>query len=92
MNPASKKNVLIFCAWILVMVCATLQVAATHSHRDLVADWQVSERERLVLEQEYGRLLLEKSALTAHGRVEGIAKRKLKMIEATDIQVIRSSR
>jgi cell division protein FtsL len=37
-------------------------------------------------------LLLEKSALTAHGRVEKIAKRKLKMIEPIDVQVIRSSR
>lgn len=92
MMPASKQTAFIFCAWILVMVCATMQVAATHSHRDLVADWQVSEHQRLALEQDYGRLLLEKSALTAHGRVEGIAKRKLKMIEATDVQVIRSSR
>lgn len=92
MMPASKKSALIFCAWFLVMVCATLQVAATHSHRELVAVWQVSEHQRLELEQEYGRLLLEKSALTAHGRVESIAKRKLKMIEATDVQVIRSGR
>lgn len=86
------KNLLIICAWLLVMVLATLQVAATHWHRELVAKWQVSEHQRLVLEQNYGRLLLEKSALTAHGRVERIAVDKLNMMEPIDVQVIRSSR
>jgi cell division protein FtsL len=69
-----------------------LQVAATHWHRQLVSGWQVSEHQRLGLEQDYGRLILEQSALTAHGRVERIAKEKLHMIEAKDMQVIRSSR
>lgn len=89
---ASKQTALIFCVWALVIFSATLQVAATHSHRELVAQWQVSEHQRLALEQNYGRLLLEKSALTAHSRVETIAKRKLKMIEPTDVQTIRSKR
>jgi cell division protein FtsL len=91
MMPTAKKNALIFCAWFFVIVCATLQVAATHWHRQLVANWQVSEHQRFGLEQDYGRLLLEQSALTAHGRVERIAKEKLNMIEAMDVQVIRSS-
>ena len=83
---------MIVLAWLVVIVCATLQVAATHWHRQLVSDWQVSEHKRLGLEQDYGRLLLEQSALTAHGRVERIAKDKLNMIEALDVQVIRSGR
>jgi cell division protein FtsL len=92
MMTVAKQNGLIFLAWSVVVICATLQVAATHWHRQLVATWQVSEHQRLVLEQDYGRLLLEQSALTAHGRVERIAKDKLQMIEARDVQVIRSSR
>jgi cell division protein FtsL len=92
MMSATKQNVLILLAWFFVIVCATLQVAATHWHRQLVADWQVSEHQRLDLEQDYGRLILEQSALTAHGRVERMAKEKLNMIEAMDVQVIRSSR
>ena len=92
MMPAAKQNTLIFLAWFVVIVCATLQVAATHWHRQLVSEWQVSEHKRLGLEQDYGRLLLEQSALTAHGRVERIAKDKLDMFEALDVQVIRSSR
>ncbi|CCK77190.1 MAG: cell division protein FtsL [Oleispira antarctica] len=92
MMPEAKQNSLIVLAWLVVIVCATLQVAATHWHRQLVSDWQVSEHKRLGLEQDYGRLLLEQSALTAHGRVERIAKDKLNMIEALDVQVIRSGR
>lgn len=92
MMPAARQSVMIFFAWLIVVVCATLQVAATHWHRQLVSGWQVSEHQRLVLEQDYGRLLLEQSALTAHSRVERIAKDKLQMIEAIDVQVIRSSR
>lgn len=92
MMRAAQQNALILLAWFLVIVCATLQVSATHWHRQLVSMWQVSEHQRLELEQDYGRLLLEQSALTAHGRVERIAKEKLNMMEAQDVQVIRSSR
>ncbi|MGK0247761.1 MAG: cell division protein FtsL [Oleispira sp.] len=92
MMSAVKQNTLILLAWLVVIMCATMQVAATHWHRQMVASWQVSEHQRLGLEQDYGRLLLEQSALTAHGRVERIAKEKLNMIEAIDVQVIRSSR
>jgi|TARA_B110000211_G_C13934564_1_gene488729 cell division protein FtsL len=92
MSLSSKQNVIILALWIVVIISAALQVSATHWHRQLVAGWQVSEHQHLVLEQDYGRLLLEQSALTAHGRVERIAKEKLNMIEAKDIQVIRSSR
>ena len=89
MTQATRQNALIFMAWILVIACASLQVAATHWHRQLVGVWQVTEHERLALEQDYGRLLLEQSALTAHGRVERIARDKLKMMDAQDVQVIR---
>jgi len=92
MTDSAKKSLILFTGWALVILCATLQVSATHWHRQLVSDWQVSEHQRLSLEQDYGRLLLEQSALTAHGRVERIAKDKLQMIEAIDVQVIRSSR
>jgi cell division protein FtsL len=91
MISSTKQSLILLVCWGGGVVTATLQVSATHWHRQLVADWQVSEHKRLVLEQDYGRLLLEQSALTAHGRVERIARDKLEMIEANDIQVIRSS-
>ena len=92
MSLSSKQNVIILALWIVVIISAALQVSATHWHRQLVAGWQVSEHQHLVLEQDYGRLLLEQSALTAHGRVERIAKDTLQMIDAKDIQVIRPRR
>lgn len=92
MKLADKKSAWILFAWLLVIVSATCQVAATHWHRQLVSTWQVSEHRRLELEQDYGRLLLEQSALTAHGRVERLAKGKLNMKDVKDVQVIRSSR
>lgn len=92
MSFSSQQNSIIFILWVVVIISAAMQVSATHWHRQLVAGWQVSEHQHLILEQDYGRLLLEQSALTAHGRVERIAKDKLQMIEAKDIQVIRSSR
>jgi cell division protein FtsL len=92
MIGSGKQSLILLACWLLVVLTATLQVSATHWHRQLVADWQVSEHQRLALEQDYGRLLLEQSALTAHGRVERMAKEKLEMIEAKDVQVIRSSR
>lgn len=92
MKSVSIKHGWLLLAWFVVIVSATLQVSATHWHRKLVSTWQVSEHQRLELEQDYGRLLLEQSALTAHGRVERIAKDKLDMREAQDVQVIRKSR
>ncbi|MBA34559.1 MAG: cell division protein FtsL [Oleispira sp.] len=92
MSFSSKQNAIVFILWVAAIISAAMQVSATHWHRQLVAGWQVSEHQHLVLEQDYGRLLLEQSALTAHSRVERIAKDKLQMIEAKDIQVIRSSR
>jgi cell division protein FtsL len=89
MTGSAKQSLTIVALWVLVIISATLQVSATHWHRNLVSDWQVSEHQRLVLKQDYGRLLLEQSALTAHGRVERIAKDALQMIDAKDIQVIR---
>ena len=92
MSLSAKQNVMILALWFVAIISSTLQVSATHWHRQLVAGWQVSEHQHLVLEQDYGRLLLEQSALTAHGRVERIAKDTLQMIEAKNVQVIRSSR
>jgi cell division protein FtsL len=92
MSFSAKQNVTILTLWLVVILSASFQVAATHWHRQLVAVWQVTERQRLSFEQDYGRLLLEQSALTAHGRVERIAKDTLQMIEAKNVQVIRSSR
>ena len=87
-DQAGRQRYLILAAWLLVVVLAAVQVAVTHWHRDLVSRWQKLEEQQLSMQQEYGRLMLQRSALSAHGRVETVAKKKLNMREPEDIQVI----
>ena len=87
-DQAGKQRYLILAAWLVVVVLATVQVAVTHWHRDLVGRWQKIEEKQLSMQQEYGRLMLQRSALSAHGRVETVARKKLNMQEPEDIQVI----
>lgn len=75
--------------WLFVVALAVLQVGLTHWHRQLVGQWQGLDTQRIDLQREYGRLMLERSALTAHGRVERVAKKKLNMSEPEEVQVIR---
>lgn len=74
--------------WLLVLVSACVQIALVHWHRELVGEWQRLDKARTQLQQEHTRLLLEKSTLTAHGRIDREARKQLNMKEATDVQVI----
>ena len=87
-HQSGRQRYLILAAWLIVVVLAAVQVAVTHWHRDLVSRWQKLEEQQLSMQQEYGRLMLQRSALSAHGRVETVAKKKLNMQEPEDIQVI----
>lgn len=78
----------LFILWCCVGGCAAAQIAASHWHRQLVNEWQLLEKQNLLLQQEYGRLILEKSALTAHGRVEQEARNKLNMAEPETLQIL----
>ena len=70
------------------IVSAASQVGVVHWHRKWAALWQQEDRRQVFLQQDYGRLLLEKNALAAHGRVEKIARHQLQMIEPEQVQVI----
>lgn len=85
---AVALSVLPVVLWLAVLVSAFVQVNLVHWHRSLLAQWQQLDAVRLELMQEHTRLLLEKSTLTAHGRIEQQARKQLKMTEATDIQVL----
>lgn len=87
-QEVGKKRYWLLLIWLLVVVLAALQVATTHWHRELVAQWQSLEERQMELQQEYGRLMLERSALSAHGRVETVARKKLNMQEPEQLQVI----
>ena len=74
--------------WIAVLVSAFLQVAAVQWHRDLLQVWQQETALEVQLTQENTRLVLEKSALIAPGRIDKIAREDLKMHAPETIRVL----
>ena len=74
--------------FLFVMASAIALVYVKHNNRILFVKLQVLEQEARALEEEWGRLLLEQSALLAHGQVELIARKKLKMNEPEQPQTV----
>ena len=64
-----------------VIVSALAVVTTQHQARRNFTEWQTAQRERDQLNEEWGRLRLEQSTLTANDRVERIARRQLDMLE-----------
>lgn len=75
--------------WMLVLGSALVQVSVSHHHRELLQQWQRQDARRLALQQEYTRLLLERSTLGAHGRLDQLARKQLNMTDPQQIQVLR---
>lgn len=73
--------------WLSVIASALVQVLAVQWHRDLMQEWQQTDQLRQSLRQEYSRLVLEKSTLTAHGRIDAEARRRLNMKDPDHTQV-----
>lgn len=75
--------------WMLVLAVALAQVAISHQHRELLQRWQQQDAQRVALQQEYTRLLLELSTLGAHGRLDQLARKQLNMTDPEQVQVLR---
>lgn len=78
--------------WLLisaVLLTAFAQIAATHWHRDLLQEWQQLDKQRAALANEYTRLVLEHGTLTAHGRIDRLARERLTMVSPTIAEVMR---
>lgn len=75
--------------WLVVLVTALAQVAVSHQHRELLQRWQKEDARRLVLQQEYTRLILERGTLSAHGRLDQLARKQLNMTDPKQVQVLR---
>ncbi|MDF1764699.1 MAG: cell division protein FtsL [Oleibacter sp.] len=75
--------------WIAVVVTAIAQVSAVQSHRDLLQVWQQADATRQSLMQEHNRLVLEKSTLMSHSRIERQARKELHMQVPRHTQVFR---
>ncbi len=50
-----------------------------HLHRKLFVEVEALERERDAMDDEWGRLLLERSVWAAHGRIEHFAGERLEL-------------
>jgi cell division protein FtsL len=63
----------------LVLVSAFAVIQSTHSCRELYARLQQLEARQWLLQEDYGRLLLEESTWASHYRVEKVARAELDM-------------
>ncbi|MES9868679.1 MAG: cell division protein FtsL [Sedimenticola sp.] len=77
---------------IAVLVSATGVVYAKYSSRKYFVELQLLRAERDAVDVEWGRLQLEQSTWATHGRVERLARKKLKMHipSSSEVMVIRS--
>lgn len=71
-----------------VLLSALLVVYSKHLNRQLFIQLESLMNYRDQLQVEWGRLLLEESTLTAHSRVEQIAREQLKMELPTESKVV----
>ncbi len=74
--------------WLAVVVSALVQIGVVNWQRDLIQVWQREDGRRAQLQEENSRLLLERSTLTAHGRIDQLARKKLNMTEPDKVQVL----
>jgi cell division protein FtsL len=75
----------------VVMGSALVVVKTKHENRTLVHELEQLRLEKARLETEWAQLQLEEATLAQHGRVEQIARDKLRMTEPRDTQVVRDA-
>lgn len=64
---------------LVLLAIAVAVVLTSFENRRLAHEWQDLGKQHDVLQEEYGRLMLEYSTLAAPSRVENIARKKLGM-------------
>ncbi len=87
MKLATAKSVLLIGLWLAVMVSALAVVLAKHEARLLFTELQQLHTERDRLDIEWGRLRIEQSTWSAHGRIEQLARDELSMTIPTPPEV-----
>lgn len=73
-----------------VVASAVVVVKTKHENRTLVHQLEQLRAEKARLETEWAQLQLEEATLAHHGRVEQIAREKLRMTEPRDTRVVRA--
>ena len=75
---------------VVVLGSALIVVKTKHENRTLVHQLEQLRIEKARLETEWAQLQLEEATLAHHGRVEQIARDKLRMTEPQDTQIVRT--
>ncbi len=65
---------------VAVFTSAIAVIEARHESRKLFVQLQLAERQRDLMNEEWGRLQLEQATWATHGRIERLAREKLDMI------------
>ncbi|GHD52202.1 cell division protein FtsL [Marinobacter persicus] len=80
-RATSEPRVLVTLALLVVLASSAIGVAvAAHQNRELVNTLSGLQDRRDAYQQEWSQLLLEQSALSAHGRVEKLAAERFGMV------------
>ncbi len=64
---------------LILMLSALAVIYTSYANRELAHEWQKLGEDHTLLQEEYGRLMLEYSTLAAPSRVEEMAREKLNM-------------
>ncbi|WP_152206020.1 cell division protein FtsL [Marinobacter changyiensis] len=76
-----QRNILISLMLVFVLIASSIGVAVSgHQSRDLFNTLSQLQIERDQYQREWSQLLLEQSALSAHGRIESRAGQSLSMV------------
>ncbi len=89
MNPRALA-MLVAALWVAVLGSAAAVVQLKHRERTLFVELERLANERDRLNIEWGRLQLEQSTWSAHGFVEQVATRQLRMTmpQATEVKIV----
>ncbi len=72
----------------LILASAIGVIFSTYKSRQLFSDVQLQYKESRLLEEQWGRLLLEQSTWASHSRVERLARSKLSMVAPGPAEMI----
>ncbi len=88
--PASRRMPLVaLCLLLAVVVSAIGVVYTAHRSRELFRSLEQARRDQNEIQIEWRQLLLERSTLASHARVEAIADKQLQMkLPASEINMV----
>ena len=91
MSERQRILLIVTILFVVVMATAIGLVYSKHNTRKLFVELQLLNKEVVSLNTEWGRLQLEQSAWSDHGRIENIARERLDMVipEAEQVAFIR---